>query len=106
MNLVRLYFIKEDQKAIREEQLLWKEEGERFLRSRERLGLSRAYVSRLTGFGYRQISRFEKGLPTRDADEISAIVDYFFIGVDFYQMTTGSICDDSVLKTLYEYRYD
>lgn len=99
MNLVRLYLKQEDQKITREENLRWKNEGDHIIYWREKAGLSKAFVSRLTGIGYRRLSRFEKGLPTRGAYFI-----YSFLQILFYEIYyhSDSISDNNLIEYLHE----
>ena len=45
----------------------WIEEGEQLLEWREKLGVSRAFITRETGVDYGRLTRLEQGAPVKEA---------------------------------------
>ncbi|XJZ27723.1 helix-turn-helix domain-containing protein [Bacillota bacterium Lsc_1132] len=66
--------VKEGVELVNEERRQqWIEDGNRFLKWREGLGLSRAFIAQETGIDYGRINRFELGKPIKEARLISQV---------------------------------
>lgn len=63
----------EKMEQVQKKREKWIEEGNQLLKWREKLGLTRAFITRETGVDYGRLTRLEQGAPVKEAKLVSQV---------------------------------